>query len=125
MIEMQGIMTINEYVKAAIREEEVTASTEDVADAQSNITFDTSEFEERIKEEDEIKKNLRMARTFTRFCMRKATAMKDGNNPLGKKLASEFQSCAELLSGAIIDVIDKQDDGELLTSKVELKKIIN
>lgn len=124
MVDMPGIMTINEYIKAAIREEEVVASKEDDT-KKSIISFDTSEFEERIKEEDEIKKNLKMARTFTSLFTKKALTMKNGNNVLGKKLADEFQSCADLLSCSIIDVIDKQDDNEIITSKSELKNIIN
>lgn len=119
MVDMPGILTVNEYIKAAIAEENVT-----VDDKKKEATFNTKEFDEMIREEDEIKKNLRMGRTFTSLFAKKAKVMLEGKNPLGKKLAEEFQSCADLLHISMVETIDNQNQEEIITPKNELKNII-
>lgn len=119
MIDAPGILSIDEYIKAAIRGENSEAN-----DKKKESTFNTKELDDAIAEEDEIKKTLKMARTFTSLFTRKANAMKIGNNPLGKKLAEEFESCAELLTSSINESIDNQNQKDIITSKSELKNII-
>jgi hypothetical protein len=119
MVDMPGIISVNEYIKAAIREENATV------DNKSDTSFDTEEMNEIIAEEDEIKKNIKMGKTFVSLFSKKAKSMQVGKNPLGKKLAEEFQSCADLLRGSIIETIDNQDEKDIISTKSELKNLIN
>lgn len=120
MIDMQGILEVKEYIKAAIAEEESPKKKQ-----QSDSSFNPIELQKVIDEETTMAKALNVARTMCGMMTKKSNELLGLENPLGKKLAENFSSCSELFRQSLIDCVDETTQKFATTSKPLLRNIID
>lgn len=124
MADMQGISTTHTYIAGALQKESKEVEDDTKKKSKLTSTFDPEELDEINKQNSEIEKAVKMAKTMANMMSRNAITNADAKNPLGKMLAENFQQFAELLRETVGDCIDNTNTDGLPIDKVKLKNYL-